>query len=171
MTGDNTLFFLQPTESLNLKFEINFPMFIFIFTISNNDNMSLEVYTRGSCVNEVGQWSYLIEYYSGKTQGEFVYSDSGEEKGTTDIQMKLMAILQALTYLHSINSTESIIVKTDCSLCIKCITKEYDCTSGDVFKREKVTRGFNQYLQEIWWKMGSLDVFFTVSNSTSTLLG
>ena len=133
--------------------------------------MSLEVRTYGSYANEIGRWSYMIEYCSGKAQGEVVHSDSGEERGTTDTQMKLMAILKALTYLGSIDAIDPILIKSDCSLCIKCITKEFDCTSDGAFKRDKVTRGFVQYLQEIWWKIGSLDLKFEVSTSTDTISG
>ena len=130
--------------------------------------MSLEVCTLGSCTGELGRWSFAIEYRSSKNRTEFVHSDSGEEKGTTAIQMKLMAILKALTYLRSINTTEPIIIGSDCALCVRCITKEFDCINDDAFKREKVTRGFVQYLQEIWWKMSSLDIKFEISNSKTT---
>jgi len=71
-----------------------------------------------------------------------------------------MAILESLTFAKSIITDELIIIKSDCPLCIKCLTKEYDCTSDDSFKRDKVTRGFMQYLQEIWWKMSGLNVRF-----------
>lgn len=133
--------------------------------------MSLEVNTRGSCINEVGQWFYTIEYLRRKKDGELVHSDSGEERGTTDIQMKLMAILNALTYLRSIDAVEPIVIISDCSLCVRCIIKEFDCTSDDAFKRDKVTRGFVQYLQEIWWKMSGFDIRFEIVNSTSTVSG
>ena len=124
--------------------------------------MSLEIITRGSCVAGKGAWSYLINHRNVKSDDALIYSDSGEEFGTTDIQMKLMAILRALSYVRSMNPTEPIVVKSDCSLCIKCITKEFDCTRDDVFKRDKVTRGFVQYLQEIWWKIDSLPIRFEV---------
>lgn len=129
-------------------------------TINSMDSMSLEIHTHGSCINETGHWSYTIEYHSVKTQSELIHSDSGEETGTTDIQMKLMAILKALTYIKSIDALKPITIKSDCPFCIKCITREYDCTSDDSFKRNRVTRGFVQYLQEIWWKIGDLDVRF-----------
>jgi ribonuclease HI len=129
--------------------------------------MPLEIRTQGSCVNEKGRWSYTITYQSAKTQGDIAHSESGEEIGTTDIQMKLMAILKALTYLRSIDSIEPIIVRSDCSLCIKCITKEFDCASDDAYKRDKITRGFVQYLQEIWWKMSGMDVRFEIMSSSS----
>jgi hypothetical protein len=58
---------------------------------------------------------------------------------------------------------EPIIIKSDCPLCVKCITKKYDCANDDTFKRDKVTRGFVQYLQEIWWKMSGLNVRFADS--------
>ena len=130
--------------------------------------MSLEVNTKGSCINEMGYWSYTIEYHHKKKHSELLYSDSGEERGTTDIQMKLMAILKALTYLRSIDSTESIVILSDCQLCVRCITKEFDCTSDNAFKRDKVARGFVQYLQEIWWKMSGLDIKFELPKTMST---
>ncbi len=122
--------------------------------------MSFTVETNGSCINEVGQWSYTIKYLSKKGQPELIHSESGEAQGTTSIQMKLMAILKAIVYLRSIDTVEPIIIRSDCSLCIRCITKEYDCTSDDAFKRDRVTRGFVQYLQEIWWKIGPLAIRF-----------
>ncbi|MFW9958216.1 MAG: hypothetical protein ACFFCT_09095 [Candidatus Odinarchaeota archaeon] len=124
--------------------------------------MSFEIITRGSCVAGTGKWSYTINY-SMKSGSELIYSDSGEALGTTDIQMKLMAILKALTYVRSMDPIESITIRSDCPFCIKCITKEFDCVNDDAYKRDKVTRGFVQYLQEIWWKIGDLDIQFKVS--------
>jgi len=122
--------------------------------------MSFEIHTEGSYIGESGWWSYRVEYRYGKTGVETIHSDSGEAAGTTDTQMKLMAILKSLAFVRTMVSDEPIIIKSDCPLCIKCITKEFDCTSDDVFKRNKVTRGFVQYLQEIWWKMSGLNVQF-----------
>jgi len=122
--------------------------------------MSLEIQTEGFCINGNGQWSFTVRYRDSRANLEDIHSDTGEATGTTDIQMKLMAILKALSYVRSIDSVEPIVVKSDCSLCVKCITKEFDCTRDDAFKREKVTRGFVQYLQEIWWKMSGLDLRF-----------
>jgi ribonuclease HI len=122
--------------------------------------VSLEIHTEGFCSHGNGRWSYAIKYRDTKSNVEEIHSDQGEETGTTDIQMKLMAILKALSYIKSMDPVEPIVIKSDCSLCIKCITKEFDCTRDDAFKREKVTRGFVQYLQEIWWKMSGLDLRF-----------
>jgi ribonuclease HI len=122
--------------------------------------MLLEILTQGSCSNGSGTWSYSIEYVDRKSRRELIHSDRGEAFGTTDIQMKLMAILKALSYIRSMDPVEQIIIKSDCPFCIKCITKEFDCTRDDAFKRDKVTRGFVQYLQEIQWKMSGLDVQF-----------
>jgi hypothetical protein len=61
-----------------------------------------------------------------------------------------------------------IVIKSDCSLCVKCITKEFDCMGDDAFKRNKVTRGFVQYLQEIWWKMSGLDVRFEITDASGS---
>ena len=122
--------------------------------------MAFEIHTEGTCSGERGRWSYRVDYRQNESYVETIHSDSGESTGTTDIQMKLMAILKALSFVRSMVSEESIIIRSDCPLCIKCITKEYDCTSDDAFKRDKVTRGFVQYLQEIWWKMSGLNVGF-----------
>ena len=132
--------------------------------VTVSTTMSLEIHTQGFCSAGAGTWSFTIEYRDSRSSSELVHSDSGEETGTTDIQMKLMAILKALTYVQSIDAIELIIIRSDCSLCVKCITKEFDCTSGDAFKRDKVTRGFVQYLQEIWWKIGGLNVQFEVES-------
>ena len=122
--------------------------------------MSLEIQTEGSCTGRNGSWSYRVEHRYSESDVETIHSDSGESTGTTAIQMKLMAILESLTFAKSIITDELIIIKSDCPLCIKCLTKEYDCTSDDAFKRDRVTRGFMQYLQEIWWKMSGLNVRF-----------
>jgi ribonuclease HI len=124
--------------------------------------MSFEIRTEGFCSNGNGEWSYTVEYRGHESNAEEMHSDSGVETGTTDIQMKLMAILRALIYIRSIDVVEPVTIKSDCSLCVKCITKEFDCTSDNAFKRDKVTRGFVQYLQEIWWKLGDLDVHFDI---------
>jgi ribonuclease HI len=122
--------------------------------------MSLEIHTEGSCTGRIGSWSYRVEHRQSEFDVEIIHSDSGESTGTTAIQMKLMAILESLTFAKSIVTDELIIIKSDCPLCIKCLTKEYDCTSDDAFKRDKVTRGFMQYLHEIWWKTSGLNVRF-----------
>jgi ribonuclease HI len=122
--------------------------------------MSFEIYTEGSCTGDSGRWSYRVAYRSGESDVETIHSDAGESTGTTDIQMKLMAILKSLTFVRSMVTKEAILVRSDCPLCIKCITKEYDCVSDDAFKRNKVTRGFVQYLEEIWWKISGLNVQF-----------
>jgi ribonuclease HI len=128
--------------------------------------MSLEIHTEGSCSNVNGRWSYTIKYRDAQSNVEELHSDNGEESGTTDIQMKLMAILKALSYIRSMDTTGPIVIKSDCSLCVKCVTKEFDCTSDGAFKRDKVTRGFVQYLQEIWWKMSGLDIRFETEESS-----
>jgi ribonuclease HI len=122
--------------------------------------MSFEIHTDGSYCGEIGRWSYRVDYRHGESDIETIHSDSGETTGTTDVQMKLMAILKALAFVRSIVVDESITIKSGCPLCIKCITKEFDCTSDDAFRRDKVTRGFVQYLQEIWWNMGGLRIRF-----------
>lgn len=129
--------------------------------------MSLEIDAHGFYSEGLGRWSYTIMYRDRKSQVEEIHADSGEETGTTDVQMGLMAILKALTYVKSMNPVERIVIRSSCSLCIKCITKEYDCTSNDAYRRDKVTRGFVQYLQEIWWKMNGLDVHFETISSNA----
>jgi len=127
--------------------------------------MSFEIRTEGSCSDGNGIWSYTIKYGDRRSNLEEVHSDSGEETGTTDVQMKLMAILKALTYVRSIEAVEPIIIRADCSLCVRCIMKEFDCTSDDARKKNRVTRGFVQYLQEIWWKMSGLNVRYETLES------
>ncbi len=124
--------------------------------------MSLEIITQGTSRSGSGTWSYSVEYVDYKAHRELIHSDHGEAIGTTGIQMKLMAILKALSYIRSMDPVEQIIIKSDCPFCVKCITKEFDCTRDDAFKRNKVTRGFVQYLQEIWWKTGDLTIRFEV---------
>ena len=127
--------------------------------------VSLEIQTEGTCSGRNGKWTYVIKYRDRRSHVEEIHSDCGEETGTTNIQMKLMAILKALTYVKTMDPAELIIVRSDCSLCIKCIAKEFDCTSDDARKRNRVTRGFVQYLQEIWWKMAGLNIRFETMDS------
>ena len=122
--------------------------------------MSLEIHTEGSCAGRSGRWSYRVDRRYSESDFETIHSDSGESAGTTATQMKMMAILKSLAFVRSIATDELIIIKSDCPLCVKCITKEFDCSSDEPSRRDKVTRGFVQYLQEIWWKMSCLDVRF-----------
>ncbi len=81
--------------------------------------------------------------------------------------MSLMAILQALGYVQSFAPTEKAIIKSDCRWCVKCLTREYDCVSDNRFKTDRVTRGYVQYLREIWWKASGLQVDFEVMDDST----
>jgi ribonuclease HI len=76
--------------------------------------------------------------------------------------MKLMAILKALSYAKASDYLTSILLISDCEWCTKCIKREFDCASDDEFKRHKVSRGYVQYLQEIWWTLSGMQVRFQV---------
>lgn len=127
--------------------------------------MSIEIQTEGCCSDGNGKWAYTIRYRDDASNIEEIHSDCGEESGTTHTQMRLMAILKALTYVRSLNPVEPILVRSDCPLCIRCITREFDCASAEAHKRNRVTRGFVQYLQEIWWKMTGLNIRFETMKS------
>jgi hypothetical protein len=81
--------------------------------------------------------------------------------------MKMMAILNSLSQARSLDMGVPVVLESDCEWCVKCIAREYNCASSDEHRREKVDRGYVQYLQEIWWKMSGLDVTFVVQPSTS----
>ncbi|NHJ14179.1 MAG: hypothetical protein EAX95_10915 [Candidatus Thorarchaeota archaeon] len=122
--------------------------------------MSLVIQTHGSCEDGLGKWSYNIDYRNAEGGCELLQSAEGESKGTTLRQMHLMAILNALSHAKSLELGVPILLKSSCHWCVKCIRRDYDCVSGDEHKRNKVSRGYVQYLQEIWWKLGDLEVTF-----------
>ncbi|MFW9961433.1 MAG: hypothetical protein ACFFDV_10460, partial [Candidatus Thorarchaeota archaeon] len=66
--------------------------------------MSLEIFTEGFSIDGKGRWSYSIKHRDTRSNVEDIHSDHGEESGTTDIQMSLMAILKALSYVRSMES-------------------------------------------------------------------
>lgn len=127
--------------------------------------MPLVIRTQGSCVDGEGEWSYTIHEKSLEGKPELLHSESGEAGGTTSRQMKLMAILKALSYVKASDSAIPILLISDCEWCVKCIKREFDCASDDEFRRDKVARGYVQYLQEIWWKLGGIQVTFQVDSS------
>ena len=128
--------------------------------------MSFLIHTQGSCNLGDGEWSYTTYYTSPTGETEVVDSQQGKTSGTTARQMKLMAILNAVSRARSLNIQLPIVLKSDCEWCVKCIAREYDCTSDDGYRRDKVSRGYVQYLQEIWWKIGDLDITFVVKQGT-----
>lgn len=124
----------------------------------------IKAYTSGDCTAGYGEWYYNIEYEDPITGESIEISDRGASSGTTSRQMKLMAILRALDKIQSFEF-EDVQVKlwSDCRWCVKCLTKEYDCVSDNKFKEDKVTRGYVQYLQEIWWKAKGIHVEYHIS--------
>ncbi|TXT57874.1 MAG: hypothetical protein BAJATHORv1_10582 [Candidatus Thorarchaeota archaeon] len=124
--------------------------------------MSFTITTHGSCFKGLGKWSYELEYISPNRSISFNHSDCGEASGTTTRQMKLNAILQAVMFVKSSDFSGSVVVKSDCKWCVKCLTREYDCVSDDKFKRDKVARGYVQFIREIWWKIENMDVRFEI---------
>ncbi len=125
--------------------------------------MVVKVWTSGDCTAGYGKWVYHIEYDDLITQEPLKISDKGSSNGTTGRQMKLMAILRALDRIKSLDLDDKHVrLWSDCRWCVKCLTKEYDCVSDNRFKEDKVTRGYVQYLQEIWWKAEGLHVDYQV---------
>jgi len=125
----------------------------------------VKVWTKGDSTSGYGEWSYHIEYKDPITQETLRFSDRGVSRGTTARQMKLMAILRALDKIKSLElDDKNVKLSSDCRWCVKCLKREYDCVSDNKFKEDKVTRGYVQYLQEIWWKAEGLDVDYQVSN-------
>ncbi|TFG04941.1 hypothetical protein EU538_11815 [Candidatus Thorarchaeota archaeon] len=129
--------------------------------------MLLIVKTKGSAVAGRGEWDYTIEYEEPYTDTLITHSNEGAARGTTSRQMKLMAILRGLEHAKSLEVADTIIIRSDCEWCVKCLTREYDCVTDDEFKTDKVTRGYVQYIREIWWKASGLDVRFEVIEDSS----
>lgn len=127
--------------------------------------MSYEIVARGSCVRGHGEWSYSVTYADPELDVSFSSSSQGSSKGTTARQMKLMAILKALESIKAQEYLGAIVVKSDCEWCVKCLSREYDCVSDSKFKKDKVARGYVQYIQEIWWKTSGLTVRFELLSS------
>jgi ribonuclease HI len=122
--------------------------------------VSLRIQTHGMCEQETGTWSYEIQYRGTEGDLEQISAKRGSAEGTTARQMQLMAILNSLSEAKSLDMGVPMILESDCEWCIKCITREYDCVSDDEHRRNKVDRGYVQYLQEIWWKISGIDVTF-----------
>ncbi|MBD3407524.1 MAG: hypothetical protein GF411_15515 [Candidatus Lokiarchaeota archaeon] len=127
--------------------------------------MTFFITTRGNCFEGLGKWSYELEYKYSDGTISFEHSAEGESSGTTSRQMKLNAILQAIIFVKSMDLSGPIIIRSDCRWCVKCLTREYDCVSDDKYKRDKVARGYVQFIREIWWKIEHLDVRFEVLES------
>lgn len=127
--------------------------------------MSYELVAMGSCVLGNGEWSYSVTYANPELDLSFSFSDQGTSKGTTARQMKLMAILKALESVKAQEYPGTIVVKSDCEWCVKCLSREYDCVTDNKFRKDKVARGYVQYIQEIWWKTSGLAVRFELLSS------
>jgi ribonuclease HI len=124
--------------------------------------MTLVINAKGSSENGRGEWSYTVEERTANGEPELLHTETGVSSGTTSRQMRLMAILKGLSYVKSLDMGLPVLVISDCIWCVKCIKKEFDCVSDNEFKRDKVSRGYVQYLQEIWWKLGEMPVEFQI---------
>jgi ribonuclease HI len=127
--------------------------------------MSYEIVAEGSCVLGHGVWSYSMTYTNPELDVSFSSSNQGSSEGTTARQMGLMAILKALEAVKAQEYSGTIMVRCDCEWCVKCLSQEYDCVSDDKFKKDKVARGYVQYIQEIWWKTSGLNVRYELLTS------
>ena len=81
-----------------------------------------QIYTDGSCIGNPGPggWGFIIH-----KNGEEVAAESGSDKDTTNNRMEMMAIIQALDWLHKNEkpADASIEVKSDSNLIIQTINQ------------------------------------------------
>jgi ribonuclease HI len=119
----------------------------------------IHIYTDGSCDQHdnkrPGGWAYDI-YYQDINGDAVKNSDSGGSLRTTNVQMELMAILQAI---HAVKKIVNhmlewpvIFIHTDSETAIGCLTNpSWNC------KKDK-SKGYVMYLDEIEWATGKLNI-------------
>jgi ribonuclease HI len=112
--------------------------------------LTLYVWTDGSCDHHddrrPGGWAFIIQYAG----NEFIGSDGCLR--TTNNQMELNAILEALWKIEGLNISEKerIVFHTDSNWSIQCLTKAWNCISRD--KKTGKIGGHVQWLYDIWSK-------------------
>jgi len=118
------------------------------------------IYTDGSCDHHderrPGGWAYIIV----DSKNGIELSDSNGCLRTTNNQMELNAILEAMWKIEELKLNESvkIIFHTDSNWSIKCLTKEWNCISVD--KKTGKIGGHVQWLYDIWSKIAHRPVEF-----------
>jgi ribonuclease HI len=89
--------------------------------------MTIEIYTDGACRlnnlvgNQPGSWAVNI-----LKNNKLTDSFGGYEKSTTNNQMELMAILNALQYVEHNNIKDEVIIYSDSAYCINAINMWMD---------------------------------------------
>jgi ribonuclease HI len=119
----------------------------------------IHIWTDGSCDHHddrrPGGWAFDI-YYQDINGDAVEISDDGGSLRTTNNQMELMAILQALHELKKIITHmlqwPRIFIHTDSKWAINCLSNpDWNC------KKDK-TRGHVMYLDEIEWATGKMNI-------------
>ncbi|MHC4750064.1 MAG: RNase H family protein [Planctomycetota bacterium] len=116
----------------------------------------IKIWTDGSCdihdPRRPGGWAFLLIFPMDSGSAVEI-RNSGGSLGTTNNQMELMAILNAIKTLQSdftLNGLERITVYSDSEWAVKCLKGEYNC-------RKRVIK---QYLDEIKWTSGRLRIVY-----------
>jgi len=112
----------------------------------------IKIHTDGSCnihhPKRPGGWAYHIEYTDPNTEEQCTDNNCGGTTGTSNNQMELMAILNAIKRVTDLGLTGGVIIYSDSEWAVRCLTGVYNC-------KARVVR---QYLDEIKWATGSLTV-------------
>lgn len=97
-----------------------------------------------------GGWAYVLKIQ--KDDYFWDYEEKyGGSLGTTNNQMELNAILEAIKRVNKIATpSHEVTIFSDSEWAVKCLTKEYNC-------RARVVR---QYLDEIEWAIGNRSITF-----------
>ena len=115
--------------------------------------MGIHIYTDGSCDHHddrrPGGWAFIIII------GGEEYPGDGNSLRTTNNQMELDAILEAMWEIEKLNidENEKITIHSDSKWAIKCLTKKWNCTKDK-------SSGHVQWLLDIWTKISHRQVVF-----------
>ena len=119
----------------------------------------VHIYTDGSCDHHddrrPGGWAFDI-YYQDINGEDIVAPGEGCSLRTTNNQMELMAILQAIHDMKKIAKRmlgqPEIIIHTDSDWAVNCLSNpKWNC-------KKDTTRGHVMYLDEIEWATGKMNI-------------
>lgn len=113
----------------------------------------IKIYTAGSgsdnTERKAGGWAYLIKYEH-RGLGQLEITGSGNSWGTTEGQMELMAVLNAIRRTTDLDRlTNAVVVYPYNVRVAECLAGTFDCNNERVF---------GDYLQDIGWATGLLIV-------------
>lgn len=129
--------------------------------------MEINIWTDGSCDHHddrrPGGWAFIVII-----EGEEYPGDGGTLR-TTNNQMELNAILEAMWEVEKLNidEKEKLIFHVDSQWSINCLTKEWNCVTRD--KKTGKMGGHVQWLHDIWSKISHRPVEFVKEDESAVL--